>query len=215
MNTKIITLFILVMAFTACNTTSHKKENTATNQATSIKNIVLNDSVRKSLVLKGSSISKQVVSVLQKNLKSAIKKEGIDHAIDFCHNRAMLLTDSMSTALGVKVKRVAKKYRNSFNETSPKESELYKQFIIDWLDRKPLTPKIIPDENGHPVYYSMIKINKEVCLKCHGTPGKEMPFEREAKIKEYYPTDKATNFKYAEPRGMWVITFPEYKVVQK
>ena len=215
MRTNIITLLIFMMAFTACNTTSHKKEKVATSKPTPVQNIVLNDSVKKSLILKGSSISKQVVSVLQKNLKSAIKKEGIDHAIDFCHNRATLLTDSMSAALGVKVKRVAKKYRNSFNETSPKESDLYKQFIIDWLDRKPLTPKIIPDEKGHPVYYSMIKINNNVCLKCHGTPGKEMPVEREAKIKEYYPTDKAINFKYAEPRGMWVITFPEYKVVRK
>jgi len=215
MYSKIITLFVLLFAISACDSTSNKKKAATNDDKTSVQNIVLNDSVKKVLILKGSSISKQVVSVLQKNLKSAIKKEGIDHAIDFCHNRAMLLTDSMSVALGVKVKRVAKKYRNSFNETSPVESDLYKSYIIDWLEKKPLTPKIIPDENGHPVYYSVIKINNRVCLKCHGTPGNEMPVERETKIKEYYPTDKAINFKYAEPRGMWVITFPEYKVVQK
>jgi len=213
MNRIIILLLIVVAALTACNS-ENKKETNNRNKPIADK-IVLNDSVKKMLVLKGSSISKQVASVLQKNLKSAIKKNGIDHAIDFCHNRAILLTDSMSAVLGVKIKRVAKKYRNSFNETSPKESELYKQYILEWLGRKPVTPKIIPDKNGQPVYYSMISINNKVCLKCHGTPGKEMPLEREQKIKKYYPSDKALNFKYGEPRGMWVITFPEYKVIQK
>ncbi len=212
MNKIFISLLIMVAALTACNPENNKKANSG-NRLIADK-IVLNDSVKKMLVLKGASISKQMALVLQKNLKYAIKKEGIDHAIDFCHNRAVLLTDSMSAVLGVKIKRVAKKYRNSFNETTPKESELYKQYILDWLARKPITPKIIPDKNGQPVYYSMISINNKVCLKCHGTPGKEMPTEREQKIKKYYPNDKALNFKFDEPRGMWVITFPEYKVVQ-
>jgi len=213
MNKIFISLLIMVAALTACNSENNKETNSG-NRPIADK-IVLNDSVKKMLVLKGAAISKQMALVLKKNLKSAIKKESIDHAIDFCHNRAILLTDSMSAALGVKIKRVAKKYRNSFNETSPKESELYKQYILDWLGRKPITPKIIPDKNGQPVYYSMISINNKVCLKCHGTPGKEMPVEREQRIKKYYPNDKALNFKYGEPRGMWVITFPGYKVVQK
>ena len=207
---KIFFLLILIVAFGACN--SGVRKGRKINNKQSVETIVLNDSVKKGLMLKGSSVSKQVVAVLQKNLKHAIKTQGIESAIDFCHKRAPFITDSMGQVLNVKVKRVAKKYRNSFNETSPAESDLYKQYIIDWLDKKPLTPKIIPDKKGHPVYYGIIKINNKVCLKCHGKVGENLPQERADKIKSYYPDDKALDFKYGEPRGMWVITFNEYRV---
>jgi len=212
MKLKIIAFAVMLIALSACNPTGQKEKS---NSNPGTETIVLNDSVKKKLIIKGSAISKQVVAVLQKNLKHAIKTDGIDHAIDFCHNRAAFLTDSVSQALGVKVKRVAKKYRNPSNETNKKESDIYKQFIIDWLSKVPVRPTIIPDKDGHPVYYSIIKINKTVCLKCHGTVGKDMTQERVEKIKKYYPNDKAIDFEYAEPRGMWVITFPEYKVKLK
>jgi len=211
MKLKIITFLVLLIAFSSCHSNMQKKKESKKTD----NEIVLNDSVKKKLIIKGYAISKQVVSVLQKNLKHAIKTGGVDHAIDFCHSRATFLTDSISQALGVRIKRVAKKYRNANNETNEKESDIYKQYVIKWLEKIPQTPQIIPDNDGHPVYYSIIKINNTVCLKCHGSVGEDMTQERLEKIKSYYPDDKAIDFKYAQPRGMWVITFPEYNVVKK
>lgn len=202
-------ILLIIIALAACHSTSQKNSKESEGK---VKSIILNDSVRNDLIIKGSSFSKQLAVVLQKNLQTAIKANGFDGAIDFCHNKAMILTDSVSRELGVNIKRVAKKYRNPFNETTPQESDLYKQYIIDWLGNKPLKPQIIPDSEGHPVFYSLITLNKKVCLNCHGTPGKELPFEREMKIKKYYPNDVAINFKPGQPRGMWVITFPNYKI---
>ncbi len=213
MNKFVISLAVLLLAITACQSGSENKK--ATSSEPEIETIVLNDSIKRHLIIKGSSIAKQVAAVLQKNLKKAIKKDGFDHAVDFCHKRAGFITDSMSQVLNVKVKRVAKKYRNSFNETTPQESDIYKKYIIEWLEGEPVKPQIILNENGNPVFYGMIFINKKACLNCHGMVGKELPVERAEKIKKYYPNDKAVNFKKGEPRGMWAITFPEYKVVQK
>ncbi len=202
---KNIYLLIFLITFAACNAPSTKNNQ---NQ----KKIVLTEAAKKHLIIEGESLSKQVAVVLQKNLKSAIKNHGIDGAIGFCHGKAISLTDSVAKAHHVTIRRSAKKFRNPFNETSKLESDVYKQYVLDWLGNKPLKPQIIVDKNGRPVYYGLIKLNKKVCLQCHGLPGKDMPVEREKRIKQLYPGDKAVNFKFGQPRGMWVITFPEYKV---
>ncbi len=206
---KVIYLFIFLLALTACHNTS-TNDKQQPKEKTEQKN--LSDSQKEHLIIKGSAISKQVAVTLQKNLKYAISTQGIDGAIEFCHGKAMHLTDSVARANHVSIRRAAKKYRNPFNTTSQFESDLYKQYILEWLSNKPLKPQIVQNEKGEPVYYSTIMLNKKVCLQCHGTPGKDMPAEREAKIKEYYPNDLATNFKFGQPRGMWVITFANNKV---
>ena len=208
-------LIITALSVAACNNaqkTSVQNRKESLTISAKAQSIVLNDSTRRSLILRGSSIAHQMASSLQKHLKAAIKKGGLDNAIDYCHTKAMVLTDSVSRALNVKIKRAAKKNRNPFNETDEQESRLFKNYIIEWLSKKPLQAQIIPDQQGHPVYYAPIRINNTVCLKCHGTPGKDIPEERMAKIRKIYPNDKAVNFKYGELRGMWVITFPEYQI---
>jgi len=202
---KIIYILTFVLALTACNTTSTKNKQESKKRT---ENKVLTDSKRKHLIIEGSSISKLVGVTLQKNLKNAISKHGLTGAIEFCHGKAIQLTDSVAQTHHVTIRRAAKKYRNPINQTSHFESNLYKQYILDWLSNKPLEPKIIQDKNGNFVYYSVIMLNKKVCLQCHGFPGKDMPQEHEKMIKKYYPTDLATDFKFGEPRGMWVITFP-------
>jgi len=208
---KILSLVVLMLSLAACHSPSGNKKQ--------IKEVprhnVLTESAKKHLVLEGASISKQVAVTLQKNLKKAIAKQGIEGAIEFCHGKAMHLTDSVARAHHVTIRRSAKKYRNPFNQTSEFESNLYKQYILEWLSNKPLKPQIIQNEKGEPVYYSTIMLNKKVCLQCHGFPGKGMPLEREAKIKEYYPHDLAIDFKFGEPRGMWVITFPKGSVTEQ
>ena len=173
--------------------------------------IVLNDSVKKMLIIRGKDIARKTTSVMQKHLKKAIKENGLEYAVNFCKTKAMELTDSISKAETATVRRLAKKYRNPDNETDPEESELFKSYILDWLGGRPLSPKIIPDKEGHPVFYEPIYVGT-VCLNCHGEPGMNIPPELMNTISELYPGDKATNFKKGQLRGMWAITFPEYKI---
>ncbi|RLD35392.1 MAG: hypothetical protein DRI88_11020 [Bacteroidetes bacterium] len=190
-----------------------QKELSATNSTSGSANeyIALNDSVRNALIVRGKDIARKTTSALQKHLKKAIKEEGLEYAVNFCYTKAMELTDSVSEAESVTVRRLAKKYRNPVNETDPEESELFKSYILEWLGGRPLSPKIIPDKEGHPVFYDPMYVGT-VCLNCHGEPGKNITPELMKTISELYPEDKATNFKKGQPRGMWAITFTEYKV---
>lgn len=168
----------------------------------------------KILKKKGGAIAKIATVELGKKLKIAIDELGLEEAINFCNIEALELTDSVSKAEGVTIKRVAKKYRNPMNETSPEESKIYKQYVMEWLTGVPLISKIAIGNDGHPVYYKPIIISKK-CLMCHGKPGENMPSNISDRIAELYPDDKAINFEDGHPRGMWAITFTDITVNKK
>jgi hypothetical protein len=187
---------------------AQKKKGDKSQEALSIQ---LNDSTKNALIQRGDNIAKHAQLAFQTSLKKAIKSHGMDYAIGFCNNKAAEITDSVSAAQKVEIRRLAKKYRNPMNETNEAESEIFKTYILDWLKRQTLYAKIIPNEQGHPVYYRPIGI-QPVCLKCHGVPGEDIPSPLAEKIAILYPEDKAVNFHKGELRGMWAITFPEYVV---
>jgi len=210
---------ILFFIITGCsNQKAEKKSNSQKNISTSLdlkegtyEYIVLDDSLKKELIKKGAKIAKLTASHLQKTLKNAIKEDGLEYAIEICNIDALNLTDSISKSESVQIKRLAKKYRNPVNETDSAESELFKSYILEWLGGRQLNPKIIPDDNGHPVYYNPIYVDK-LCLNCHGEIGTNIESKLAKLINELYPDDKATNFKQGQLRGMWSITFTKYKV---
>ncbi len=173
--------------------------------------IILDDSLKESLIKRGSKIAKLTASYLQKALKNAIMEDGLEYSIEICNIDALNITDSISESESVQIKRLAKKYRNPVNKTDSAESELFNSYISDLHGEKQLNPKIIPDDNGHPVYYNPIYVG-ELCLNCHGESGKNIDSKLAKVINELYPEDKATNFKQGQLRGMWSITFTEYKV---
>jgi len=191
----------------------HQKDiSTSINlQNESYEYVILDDSLKKGLIKRGSKIAKLTASSLQKALKNAIKEDGLEYAIEICNIDALNITDSISESESVQIKRLAKKYRNPVNETDSAESELFKSYILEWLGGRLLNPKIIPNKNGNPVYYNPIYVDK-LCLNCHGEIGTNIDSKLAKLINELYPEDKATNFKQGQLRGMWSITFTEYKV---
>ncbi len=216
-----ISAIIIALLFVSCTQSrkniKHQTENTnikKEHKLVKVKELVLNDSVKR--VLRDDAYSATIITngILSKRLTTLIKKKGPEYAVNFCSDEAMRITDSISNILGLKIRRLAKKYRNPQNETLGKDSLIFKKYILRWLSRKPLKEKIIPDVKGHPVYYNPIKV-KHMCLICHGIPGKTMSVKLSDKIKEYYPNDKAINFKAGQLRGMWVITFPQYIIKKK
>ncbi len=185
-----------------------------TGKKTKIVTLEWSDSLVKAL--KDTAYKAAVITqrVLGKKLHALVKTKGPEYAVEFCSDEAMRLTDSVSRALGLNIKRLAKKYRNPDNQTLGRDSLIFKRYILDWLGHRPLTEKIIPDREGHPVYYNPIKVS-HFCLTCHGEPGVTMDNKLAEKIKEHYPGDRATGFKEGQLRGMWVITFPQYTIKRR
>ncbi len=204
------TVIITVLAFlvgscTPNSSTSEKTENNR-NKDIKISYVHQNTPEAKSLLKKGALIVKLSETALGTELNRAIKERGTKGAIDFCNKNAIKITDSLSEEYDVTIRRIAKKFRNAVNKTNAVESEIYKQYIMEWLSNETLKSKITINAENHPVFYKPIMINGK-CLLCHGEAGKTIKKDVADKIAKLYPNDKAINFKLGQPRGMWAITF--------
>ena len=223
MNSKyslVLLLFFVSSVFVSCK---QHKNNTKNNEQINAENlvdnkivseIVWNDSVDRALRDEAYKAALITTRVLGKKLHTIVNTKGAEYAVDFCSKEAMHITDSVSAALGLKIKRLAKKYRNPDNETLGKDSLIFKKYVLDWLGHQPVKEQILIDDDNHPVYYNPIRV-KHFCLTCHGEPGKTMDMGLSEKIKKLYAHDKATGFKEGQLRGMWVITFPQYTVAKR
>ncbi|HEY9113221.1 MAG TPA: DUF3365 domain-containing protein [Bacteroidales bacterium] len=221
MKTRLVLLLLLGMfiSFSCCNTSN--KTNSKTVKAeekiyhppvikpdTTIY-IVLNDSMREVLTTQGKLISIRAKKAIKNALQNAIKDGGLEYALEYCNVNAMPITDSVSMNEHVQIRRLAKKYRNPLNETDENESNIYKSYVIKWINGQYMYPMVIPGKNNHPVYFDPMLV-EALCLNCHGTPGEQINPELSKKIAELYPNDKAIDFKAGELRGMWSITFLDY-----
>lgn len=207
-------IVILTIALSSCNnhtTEKTRKEYTPfeiiVNNPTQIN---LDDSTREALIVKGKWLSKQLKYALKAELHKSVTTTGEEASIGFCNKRAFNITDSVSEAHQVMIKRAALKNRNPLNGMNKNETRIYKDFVIAWINKAPIHGRIIVNELNQPVYYNAMAMNR-FCLKCHGTAEDINP-EVAKKIKEFYPNDKATDITLLQPRGMWAITFPEYYV---
>ncbi len=188
---------ILLATFYGCSNSNQKEKN----------NDRLMPALKEKALEEGQNITKATLSAFQKHLKQAMKAGGPDNALEYCHKKAMFLTDSMSQVYSVKIRRLAKKNRNPFNFLDEQSMQVFNEYEKQLAKGEKLQPRILTDKKGNPVYYAPIRLGKDVCLKCHGTPGKEIPESRMALLKKYYPEDKAVNFKKGDLRGIWVVNF--------
>lgn len=208
----ILTLVIFVIALSSCAPKEEKKEQKVKKKDdVQVSYIKQNDETYNTLKKKAAAVIKISEVELGKALQNALKEGGPEYAVDFCNIEAMEITDSISKAEGLVVRRLAKKNRNPKNETNAIESKIFKQYVMDYLTGVTLKSKVAIDEEGHPVYYKPI-VTKSNCLMCHGTPGETMTTELAEKISSLYPEDKAINFAKGHPRGMWAVTFTKLTV---
>ncbi len=173
--------------------------------------ITLDDSIRQVIKKRGKKIVYTTGFALKKELKLAIKAGGPTHAVSFCYNRAMEITDSISLEYQLKIKRLATKNRNPLNAMDENETNLFKGYVINYIGGQGPYETLTWNDEGNPVYYYPIYIDP-VCLNCHGTVGEEINSEVANKIAQLYPEDRATGFQKGNIRGLWAITFPEYRI---
>lgn len=151
----------------------------------------------------GQEMAAQTKSSLGKNLVLAITEKGAAGAVDFCNIQAIPITDSMSVALGAKIKRVSDKPRNPENQAN--ESEL--EYIQAWKNAKAnhtSHPGKITEINGKMVGYYPILTNS-MCLQCHGQPKTEINTATQNELNKKYPKDLAVGYAENEIRGIFVV----------
>ncbi|MEZ4983733.1 MAG: DUF3365 domain-containing protein [Saprospiraceae bacterium] len=152
---------------------------------------------------KGSQLAMQTKGALGKNLLAAMNEGGPVHALGFCNTRAIPLTDSVSTALNARIRRVSDRNRNPDNAANEQELayiQLAKAAIAAGEEAK---AQLIVSGNRHIGYYPIM--TNDMCLKCHGTVGETISPETLSEIHKYYPNDKAVGYKANELRGIFVV----------
>lgn len=142
---------------------------------------------------------------LGKNLMGQIQKNGVLAALDFCNVQALPITDSMATVNQARIKRVTDKPRNPKNKANAAELQYLENFKAQVAAGGEVKPITVQMGTETKFYYPIV--TNSMCLKCHGTPGKELENLTLFKLKELYPTDKATGYSENEVRGIWSINF--------
>lgn len=157
----------------------------------------------KAYIEQGKQIALEAKGVLGKNLLQSLKEKGTQGAMLFCSDKAIFLTDSISKALNVNIKRVSDKNRNPLNSPSDIELEYMNQ-VKDIISKgeKP-RPQVFEEDNKIIGYFPIM--TNAMCLQCHGQKDVDILPNVMLQIDSLYPDDKATGYKENQLRGIWVI----------
>lgn len=138
---------------------------------------------------------------LMMNVAGAIKKGGTEYAVEFCNEKAMPITDSLSKQHHVSISRITNQTRNSTNDLKTETDEaVFKSFE----DNPSLIDSLVKEGEKY-AYYKRINTAIPTCIKCHGNPESDIEPATYTKIKTLYPNDKAMGYSMDELRGLWKI----------
>ncbi len=139
--------------------------------------------------------------LLIQHLTARVDSTNLEPAVRFCAENAQRLTDSISNELGYAIRRISPKNRNTRNEATKKDWEVFRHF--EKSKESGTMDKSYFDELNQ-TYYTPIVLGMPLCLKCHGTVE-----TRDAQayviIQEYYPRDKAVDYALGDLRGLWSV----------
>jgi len=151
----------------------------------------------------GNQIATNTQAVLLANVAAAIQQGGPSYAIEFCNLKASDIADSLSQVHQSTISRISAKNRNPQNGLKTEADNL----VWEIFETNNLTDTLLQAGNKL-VYYKSIKTAMPACLKCHGSVETDIDSLTVAKLKNLYPSDKATGYVLNDFRGLWKIEFP-------
>ncbi len=164
--------------------------------------------IQEQVAQRGKLIVAETFGLLSSNLLSAIQQSGVSNALPFCSLSASPLTASMAQKHGVTIRRFSHKPRNPLGQADAAELSILSRFESGPTGTNPPPPVVTNFNAQTATFFAPIVLTKELCLQCHGEPGKDIAAENLAVIQRLYPNDAATGFKLGQLRGAWRIDFP-------
>lgn len=156
----------------------------------------------------GQEIAKSTFLVLSSALKLRLEDGEVTDAVSYCNTAAYPLTDSVSQAFGVEVRRTSNQVRNPANALRDFEKPVFEAFIAEMNAGTEPRGKPLRMEDGKVHYFQPIFL-QPLCMNCHGVVGEQVKTEDYQLIASLYPNDQAVGYRPGELRGMWSITFKQ------
>lgn len=154
---------------------------------------------------KGKEISAAAFAALSSQLAVAIQKGGPPAAIEYCQLEALPITDSLSKAFNVTLRRTSKKLRNKANRPTDWELEVLDDYQKMLEHGEEPQPRVFQHDQ-QVVFTAPIRVLPQ-CLVCHGQPGQDIAPETLETLAQRYPEDLAKGYKTGELRGIWSVSF--------
>lgn len=192
----ILILFVLLMS---CGPQNDNQQSERNDKGVSIDTTAVIDA--------GQEITKASFQTLSRNLQQAMSEGGVKNALEFCNVKAMPLTDSLASHYGIELRRASHQPRNPINQADALEIAAIKEYIRQIEQGRELKP-VTYFRDDTITYHAPIRIQGQLCLSCHGSPGTDIAQSDLETIQEFYPKDKATGFEMGELRGIWSVQFP-------
>ncbi|MFT6338050.1 MAG: hypothetical protein ACJATI_004820 [Halioglobus sp.] len=172
------------------------------NTSTKIPMVISEQEFDEEFIIKGKEIASSAFLSLSGELAKAVKNGGLKNALSYCNTNAIPLTDSLSNAHNVDIKRTSLKFRNPRNKPTEREKEILNQYELA-KENGQIMEAIIDNEAERKTFHAPI-IVQAACIKCHGAKSNISMYDSILKL---YPNDLATDYTQGDLRGMWSISF--------
>ena len=157
----------------------------------------------------GDSIVAAAQQEMDLRLLQRLDSSGVAAAMAYCLPEQYDVVEALEQKYGGTARRTSLKLRNPANKAEGAAAVALQQYV----QGRQQGPAIQELNQQELLYTAPIYIRNESCLRCHGTPGKELSEADHELIKEKYPDDEATGYAPGELRGMWHIRFSKQGIV--
>ncbi len=187
---------IIILAGILFSSCQQKRTTNETAETVSVDKYAEYEELAYEIILKAKGI-------LGMNLITSIQQGGASHAVSFCSEKAIFLTDSVAAANEVSIKRVAEKYRNPLNAAGKNDLAYIRLVEESIKNGEKAKPQLLEKGDKLEIRYPIF--TDELCLQCHGKINENISVENLSRILSVYPEDKATGFEIKSLRGIWVV----------
>jgi hypothetical protein len=155
-------------------------------------------------IAKSRAAAQSFQGALQGELQAAMKAGGPVNAIGVCNTRAAAIATDTSSKEGLKIGRTSLKVRNPANAPDAWELETLQLFEQrKAAGESPANLERTATVGSEFRYMKAIAIPEGApCLACH---GEAIDAAVATRLRELYPSDKATGYKQGELRGAFTI----------
>ena len=144
----------------------------------------------------GDSLTATADTLLRRTLARALATGGVAGAMSLCRPETYPAVDSLARVLHATARRVSTRPRDPAHRAILLAAEIQTD-----------TTRTLHRESPEVFFYQRpIVLNNALCLRCHGTAGRDIAPADYALIRQQYPQDQATGYRLGQQMGAWQVS---------